>query len=35
MRDNLKDIAQHTHGLGLLKVQRFNENGSTQLEAWR
>ena len=34
MRDNLKDIVQHTHGLGFIESAKVvNENGSTQLEA--
>ena len=34
MRDNLKDIAQHTHGLGFIESAKVvNENGGTQLEA--
>ena len=34
MRDNLKDIVQHTHGLGFIESAKIvNENGGTQLEA--
>ena len=34
MRDNLKDIVQHTHGLGFIESAKVvNENGSRQLEA--
>ena len=34
MRDNLKDIVQHTHGLGFIESAKIiNEEGTTSLEA--
>ena len=34
MRDYLKDIVQHTHGLGFIESAKIvNEEGETQLEA--
>ncbi len=34
MRDYLKDIVQHTHGLGFIEAAKIvNEEGATSLEA--